>query len=354
MTTGSWRSRIGLLEPLAADALGQDAQRRQRRAAGHQHGAAVRAFLGAERQPVEVVVLEVVGVDRAGPVLRLHRVEGAAGLVAPRPSGAAARGPRGRGSRPRSAAPRSSGPRSAMSPATNGASATRRPAGAPPGGAANRSPGIVPAQPPSDSGHGSPARGRLRHVTSASRRSRPADSRAGRRSRDRPRDSRRCGTRHRPASPAPSATATRRRPARRTVPRPSCSRGDGRGRPWLRWTPSSSRQRSSGADLVAAEHGVDGVGDVGVDGDPLAVDDLDDDVEGRRRLALEDALLGPPPARLLVAEGDALDPADQVGQGRVEHQVVEVVAVRRADQLDAALGDGPRGRPPRAPSRSRR
>ena len=76
-----------------------------------------------------------------------------------------------------------------------------------------------------------------------------------------------------------------------------------------------------------------------MDGDPLAIDDLDDDVEGRRRLALEDALLGPPPARLLVAEGDALDPADEVGQGRVEHQVVEVVAVRRADELDAALGD---------------
>ena len=96
-------------------------------------------------------------------------------------------------------------------------------------------------------------------------------------------------------------------------------------------------------DLVAAEHRVDRVGDVGVDGHPLAIDDLDDDVEGRRRLALEDALLRPPPARLLVAEGHALDPADEVGQGRVEHQVVEVVAVRRADQLDAALGDRPRG-----------
>ena len=96
-------------------------------------------------------------------------------------------------------------------------------------------------------------------------------------------------------------------------------------------------------DLVAAQHRVDRVGDVGVDRDPLAIDDLDDDVEGRRRLALEDALLGPPPARLLVAEGDALDPADQVGQGRVEHQVVEVVAVGRADQLDAALGDRARG-----------
>ena len=94
-----------------------------------------------------------------------------------------------------------------------------------------------------------------------------------------------------------------------------------------------------GRDRVAAEHLVDRLGHVGVDHHPLAVLDLDDHVEGRRLLALEDALLRPPPARLLVAQGHALDPADQVGQGRVEHQVVEVVAVGRPDQLDAALGD---------------
>ena len=56
-------------------------------------------------------------------------------------------------------------------------------------------------------------------------------------------------------------------------------------------------------------------------------------------LALEDALLGAPAAGLLVAQGHALDAADEVRERRVEHQVVEVVAVRRADQLDAALGD---------------
>ena len=109
-----------------------------------------------------------------------------------------------------------------------------------------------------------------------------------------------------------------------------------------------------GRDGVAAQQRVDRVGDVAVDRHPLAVLDLDDDVERRRRLALEHALLRPPAARLLVAEGHALDAADEVGQGRVEHQVVEVVAVRRADELDAALGDGPRGLRPRAPSRSRR
>ncbi len=83
--------------------------------------------------------------------------------------------------------------------------------------------------------------------------------------------------------------------------------------------------------------------DVGVDHDPLAILDLHDHVERRRRLALEDALLGPAAARLLVAQRHALDAADQVGERRVQHQVVEVVAVRRPDQLDAALGDRPGG-----------
>ena len=62
-------------------------------------------------------------------------------------------------------------------------------------------------------------------------------------------------------------------------------------------------------------------------------------VERRRRLALEDALLRAAAAGLLVAQGHALDAADEVRQRRVEHQVVEVVAVRGPDQLDAALRD---------------
>ena len=96
-------------------------------------------------------------------------------------------------------------------------------------------------------------------------------------------------------------------------------------------------------DRLAAQQRVDGLGDVAVDDDPLAVLDLDDRVERGRLLALEDALLRAPAAGLLVAEGHGLDPADEVRQGRVEHEVVEVVAVGRADELDAALGDRPRG-----------
>ena len=96
-------------------------------------------------------------------------------------------------------------------------------------------------------------------------------------------------------------------------------------------------------DRIAAQHRVDGVGDVGMDGNALAVLDLDDHVERGRRLALEDALLGAPATRLLVAEGHALDAADEVRQRRVQHEVVEVVAVGGADQLDATLGDRARG-----------
>ena len=47
-----------------------------------------------------------------------------------------------------------------------------------------------------------------------------------------------------------------------------------------------------GRQGVPAQQRVDRLGDVGVDGDAVAVLDLDDDVEGRRRLALEDATSG--------------------------------------------------------------
>ena len=69
-----------------------------------------------------------------------------------------------------------------------------------------------------------------------------------------------------------------------------------------------------GRDHVAAEDGVDGLGHAPVDDDPVALDDLDHDVEGRRRLPLQDALLGPAPAGFLVAEGDGLDAPDAFDQ----------------------------------------
>src|SRR4029078_10768851 len=112
------------------------------------------------------------------------------------------------------------------------------------------------------------------------------------------------------------------------------------GRPWPRLramhallvAPAELR-----ANRIAAKERVDGVGHVAVDEHAFAVLDLDDHVERGRRLSLEHALLRAPAARFLVAEGDALDAADEVGQRRVEHQVVERVAQRGADEAPRAV-----------------
>ena len=76
---------------------------------------------------------------------------------------------------------------------------------------------------------------------------------------------------------------------------------------------------------------------------PVAVLDLDQHVEGRRRLALEDGFLCAAPPSFFVGERHALDAANQICQRRVHHQVVERLTVRGADQLDAPFGDRTRG-----------
>ena len=76
-----------------------------------------------------------------------------------------------------------------------------------------------------------------------------------------------------------------------------------------------------GRDRVTPEHRVDRVRDVRVDQHPLAVLDLDDDVERRRGLALQHALLGAAAAGLFVAERDALDPADEIGRASCRERV---------------------------------
>ena len=71
--------------------------------------------------------------------------------------------------------------------------------------------------------------------------------------------------------------------------------------------------------------------------------DLHQHVERRRRAALQNGLLGAPPARLDVAQRYRLDAAHQVGQRRIHHQVIQRIAVRCRHQLHAALGDRARG-----------
>ena len=81
-----------------------------------------------------------------------------------------------------------------------------------------------------------------------------------------------------------------------------------------------------------------------IDRDALVGLDLDEDLERRWRLALEDALLRAAAAGLLVAERHRLDAADEVAERWVEHEVFERVPVRRRDELHPTFGDGARGR----------
>jgi hypothetical protein len=105
--------------------------------------------------------------------------------------------------------------------------------------------------------------------------------------------------------------------------------------------PAASNRRQHG---LAAQDPVDDFRDVLVDRHVAPVLDLDDDVERRRRLALEHRLLGAASTRLFVAQRDALDPADQIRQRRIHHQVLERVAVGGRNELHAALGNRAGGR----------
>jgi len=77
-----------------------------------------------------------------------------------------------------------------------------------------------------------------------------------------------------------------------------------------------------------------------MDGQTITVMNLDEYVEGGRRLAFEYGLLSSATARLLVGEGDGLDAAQQIVQGGVDQQVLEGIAMRGGHQLHPALGDG--------------
>ena len=227
-----------LFETLAADALGQDAQRGQRRAARNQQGFAALPLLDPEWCVVIVIRLEVVGVDGGSPLLGLERLEGPRCLVAPGLLPLELAGLAGAVSRAVDPTPRSRGPRSAISPATNGASPDPR--------GLNRSPGIV-AGPPADNG----PRGVDLATRAAARLAPPAGRPGPIAGRDSPsappRGSRRCV--RRPVA-APAGLHPPRRPAPDQPGEPFRAELFARRRPRPaldRWTPSSSRQRSSGA-----------------------------------------------------------------------------------------------------------
>ena len=174
----------------------------------------------------------------------------------------------------------------------------------------------------------------LPHGPRVAHRTRGADARGAGRGRERRRPRRR---RLRAAHPAAAPTKT-------TEPLRLARRGQvqglanavlddaGRGQPAL--------LRRHGE---AAQQRVDGAGDLLVYGHAVPRLDLHQGVEGRRGLALQHALARAAPPRLLVAEGDRLHAAEQVGQRGVHQQIVQAVAVRRRHELHPAFGDRARG-----------
>ena len=94
---------------------------------------------------------------------------------------------------------------------------------------------------------------------------------------------------------------------------------------------------------IATKECIHGGGHIFMNKDVITINDLHHHIKGWRRLSLQDTLLRPSTSRLVVPERHALDPTDQVGERWIQHQVVKVVAVRRADQLHAALSNGARG-----------
>ncbi len=79
-----------------------------------------------------------------------------------------------------------------------------------------------------------------------------------------------------------------------------------------------------------------------MDGQAIAVVNLDEHIEGGGRLAFEHGLLRPAASRLLIREGHGLNAAEEVVEGWVDEQVLQRVAVRGRDQLHPTLGDGAR------------
>jgi len=93
---------------------------------------------------------------------------------------------------------------------------------------------------------------------------------------------------------------------------------------------------------IAAQECINRCRNIFMHQDVIAVDDLHHHVKRWRRLSLQDTLLRASSSRFVVAECHALNPADQVGERWVQHQVVQAIAVCRANDLNATFSDGSR------------
>ena len=103
------------------------------------------------------------------------------------------------------------------------------------------------------------------------------------------------------------------------------------------------QRANNGGDGVAAEPLVNDVGHPVVDCHLLPALNLNYHVESWRGFALQDGFLSAPVARFLVAEGYRLNAAHQIGQGGIQNQVIQGVAMGGSHQLHAPLGDGSGG-----------
>jgi len=72
---------------------------------------------------------------------------------------------------------------------------------------------------------------------------------------------------------------------------------------------------------------------------PVAGVDLDNDVEGRGRLAFENGLSRAAAPRFFVRKRDGAHSANQVRKRRVHQEVLQRLAVRRSNQRHASLGN---------------
>ena len=77
---------------------------------------------------------------------------------------------------------------------------------------------------------------------------------------------------------------------------------------------------------------------------PARIVDLDEHVERRRGLALENRFLRPSPASFLVGQRHALDATEEVVERRVDQEILQRLTVRGGDELNSALGNRARRR----------
>ena len=93
---------------------------------------------------------------------------------------------------------------------------------------------------------------------------------------------------------------------------------------------------------MTPQNSVNRLGNIGMNGHTVPFLNFNHNIEGGWGRPFQYRLLGASPPRLLIPQGDRLYTADKVGEGGIQHQVFQSIAMSGTDQLDTALGDGSR------------